>query len=252
MKTILPLALFLILTITGCDSVNETTGDLTGTTVGAKAPDEDSTTELLPEEPAEVCSVVETVYLSSNKVINGSFEEGHNLGNNKWNVFASLGAWQVDTTYNDAGIEVQNGQSIGGLAPSEGDAKIEFDAHARNGFTATDVEIFQEIDTDAASDYVLTFDYSPRIKNNVTTNKAEVYWDGQLVATLNAEVVGWQKYTLRLKGAGDMTRLSFKAYTDSDTVGGYLDNVVLNEIVEDEESADFSIEYRSCQSAVAE
>jgi hypothetical protein len=89
------------------------------------------------------------------------------------------------------------------------------------------------------------------VKNNNTTNKAEVYWDGQLVATLNATVVGWQKYTLRLKGAGDMTRLTFKAYIDSDTYGAYLDNVTLNEVLPDELGAELSIEYRACQSEVS-
>lgn len=185
-------------------------------------------------------------HLGANIVLNGSFEEGHNLGNNRWNVFEEVGAWKADLTYNDAGIEIQNGQSIGGLAPSDGDAKLEFDAHNRNGFTASDVEVYQEIDTDASVDYVLTFDYSPRVEGNTDTNKAEVYWDGNLIATLNAEVKGWQTYTIVVSGVGAATRLSFQGHIDNDTVGGYLDNVKLKPILEDEVGSTGTMVFTSC------
>jgi len=187
-----------------------------------------------------------TQYLGQNIIQNGSFEEGHNLGNNQWNVFDHVGAWYADTTYNDAGIEIQKGQNIGDLAPSDGDSKLEFDAHNKNGYSASDVEVYQVVDTDDAEDYILTFDYSPRIAGNEKTNAAEVYFDGNLVASLNSEVKGWQKYTLIVKGAGNATRLSFKGYIDNDTVGGYLDNIKLKKLMDNAEGATESIVAKSC------
>lgn len=248
MSKIYPILFVFILVTTGCKSKNQTTGDLTSLTNNSEVTDEDTrNVTLLP--PENNCTDLHTVYLGETLIENGSFEEGHNLGNNKWGVYESLGAWQVDRTYNDAGMEIQNGQTIGELAPYDGDAKLEFDAHGRNGFTASDVDVYQEIDTDAGSDYLISFYYSPRVSGNQTTNKAEVFWDGQLVATLNSEVKGWQKYTLVLSGAGADTRLSFKGYIDGDTVGGYLDNVSVQEVLAGEENAYQIIQYRSCESS---
>lgn len=187
-----------------------------------------------------------TQYLGANIIVNGSFEEGHNLGNNQWDVFDQVGAWYADTTYSDAGIEIQTGQTIGGLAPSDGNSKLEFDAHNKNGFSASDVEVYQTMDTDIADDYILTFDYSPRVQGDEQTNAAEVFWDGDLIATLNSEVKGWQKYTLIVKGAGNVTRLSFKGYVDNNTLGGYLDNVTLTKLLDSSEGSSTSIEVTTC------
>ena len=49
-----------------------------------------------------------------NLITNGSFEEGHGLGNKGWNVYASIPGWTAITEISDAPIEIQNG-NIGGL-----------------------------------------------------------------------------------------------------------------------------------------
>ena len=230
--------IILITLFVGCK--NETIGDISG----LNAPEEKS--ELAPIEEDTSNCIKTYEYLAEDSVVNGSFEEGHSLSNNSWGVFDSVGAWHADTTYIDAGIEIQRGQTIGGLAPSEGESKMEFDAHERNGFTASDVAVYQEIDTESESDYILTFDYSPRVRGNATTNGAEVFVDGQLVATLNAEVIGWQSYSIKVAGAGAATKIMFKGYVDDNSMGGYLDNVKLKKIVDTEEEAFETITHISC------
>ncbi len=202
-------------------------------------------TPILGDDETAACSDT-IVYLGSDLIVNGSFEEGHDLGNNQWGVFDQVGAWYADLTSSDAGIEIQTGQTIGGLAPSDGNSKLEFDAHNKNGFSASDVEVYQTLDTDAAEDYILSFDYSPRVQGNESTNAADVYWDGNLIASLNSEVKGWQTYTLVVRGAGAGTRLSFKGFVDGDTLGGYLDNVKVKQLKPDEEGASESVVVRSC------
>ncbi|OUR95871.1 hypothetical protein A9Q84_15340 [Halobacteriovorax marinus] len=247
MKTKSLVLCLLITLFVGCETRNETIGAVTETENSSDTTvvEPVEPTDPPAETPAQNCTTY-SAYLGADLILNGSFEEGHSLGNNRWGVFPSVGAWHADTTYNDAGIEIQTGQSIGGIAPSDGDSKLEFDAHARNGFTASDVAVYQDIDTDAAGDYILYFDYSPRVGGNTETNGAEVFFDGQLIATLNAEVVGWQTYALRVSGAGDATRVSFKGYIDNNTVGGYLDNVHLKKIVDNEEDANETVSYTSC------
>lgn len=186
------------------------------------------------------------IYLGSDLIVNGSFEEGHTLGDNQWGVFNQVGAWYADLSSSDAGIEIQTGQTIGGLAPSDGNSKLEFDAHNKNGFSASDVEVYQTLDTDSAEDYILSFDYSPRVQGNETTNAADVYWDGNLIASLNSEVKGWQTYTLVVRGGGVGTRLSFKGFVDGDTLGGFLDNVKVKQLKADAEGASESVVVRSC------
>lgn len=163
-------------------------------------------------------------------IINGSFEEGHNLGNNKWGLFESLPGWYANTLKRDAAIEVQNGMNIGGLTPSEGTAKIELDAHNKDGFTKSDVVVVQDIISNANETYILSFDYSARIANNKKTNKAHVFWNGKKVANLNSKQVGWKTYSIQVKSISNIQRLEFIGKQDSDTVGGYVDNVSLKRV----------------------
>ena len=76
------------------------------------------------------------------RLINGSFEDGHSLGNNQWNTFAVLPGWIAEESA-DAPIEIQNGDSIGGIAASHGSAKLELDSHHnRNGFSQSNTPHF--------------------------------------------------------------------------------------------------------------
>ncbi len=175
-----------------------------------------------------VCSEVEIL-------VNGSFELGHDLGNNKWGVFKTLEGWYAQTYDVDAPIEIQNGQNIGGLSPSDGDAKLELDSHNKSGFTASDAFVTQDVPTERGIIYSLSFDYAPRVNNNVETNRVEVYFNNQLVANINGIKREWKTYRINVVGMGDNDKLSFRAIADNDTLGGYIDNVSLTEVCPEEE-----------------
>jgi len=168
-------------------------------------------------------------------LINGSFELGHGLGNNQWGVFESIDGWYAQTYDVDAPIEIQNGQNIGGLAPSDGDSKLELDSHNRNGYSASDAFVTQDIPTERGIIYSLSFDYAPRVSNNVETNRVEVYFNNQLIANLNGINKQWRNYRINVVGMGDDDKLSFRAIADNDTLGGYIDNVSLTEVCPEEE-----------------
>lgn len=179
------------------------------------------------EEEAMVCQLD----LGDDVVINGSFEEGHNLGNNKWGVFQNLGSWTIDRDQRDAGIEVQNGQRIGGLAPAAGDAKVELDAHAKNGFSESDTHLYQELSVKENGTYLITFSYSPRAGAVGTSSGVTVIWDGQEIAELTASQVGWVEYKFVVSSTQDLAKIEFVAHEDNNTLGGYLDNVSIQEVL---------------------
>ncbi len=163
-------------------------------------------------------------------VVNGSFEEGHGLGNNKWGLFTNLPGWYANTLRRDAAIEVQSGMGIGGIAPSDGTAKVELDSHDKDGFTKSDVVLVQDIVDKADETYVLSFDYSARVASDRKTNKARVFWNGKKIANLNNNTVGWKSYSIQVKSISELQRLEFIGKHDADTVGGYIDNVSLKRI----------------------
>lgn len=110
---------------------------------------------------------------------------------------------------------------------SDGRRFIELDGHGRG---ATNSAIFQDVATDSAASFVLSFDFAPRPFNPGSSNGIEVIWDGQVIDTITADGgwgMDWQTFTYELEGAGDLTRLEFRAVGRNDGRGGFLDNVSL-------------------------
>lgn len=166
----------------------------------------------------------------SNLIVNGSFEDGHDLGENKWGLFDTLDGWEADLENINAGIEVQHGQSIGGIAPSDGNTKIELDAHAKNGYSKSNARVVQYVSTQSNKSYILKFDYSARINGNNTTNKAKVFWNGEKIKSVNSDQRGWTTYQLVVSGSDELSKLEFRGAGTEDSLGGYIDNVSLKEI----------------------
>ncbi len=149
-----------------------------------------------------------------NLVVNGGFEAPA-LGSGSWNVFGAIPGW---TTLRGCGIEVQN--RVAG-SPLEGAQHVEMDSHCPSAMA-------QDIPSQAGRSYLLSFGYSPR--PGVDDNRIRVYWDGRLVADLNANGVGlgdtrWQHVTLQLEATGASTRLMFEEAGRADSLGGYIDAV---------------------------
>ena len=169
-----------------------------------------------------VCESVELV-------TNGSFEDGHELGNNKWSVFSSLPGWFANLDEADAPLEIQNG-NIGGIAASDGSAKLDLDSHNRNGYSDSNAFISTEVVTNKDRVYQVSFDYSSRVNNNASTNRVAVYWNDKKIASLNNSKRGWERFTLTVLGDADLSTLSFQAQGKEDTLGGYIDNVSIIEV----------------------
>lgn len=165
-----------------------------------------------------------------NLIVNGSFEEGHGLGNRNWNTYGEgrIPGWNPDLDASNAPIEIQNG-NLGGIRAQDGTAKLELDSHARGSFTQSNAHVYQDVDTDPGQSYELTFHYAPRPRDGGSgSSDAEVWWNGEKVATLTDETPGWREITLNVKGGeADVTRLEFRAAGKENTLGGYIDNVSL-------------------------
>lgn len=194
-----------------------------GSFVEGDISDIDFSNESENDEDVTACS-------SEELIVNGSFELGHNLGDNKWDLFESLPGWYSNTLRRNAAIEVQNGFNIGGISPSDGSAKVELDAHNKGSFTKSDVIIVQDLVTEKNQIFTLTFDYSARVANNKKTNKAKVFWNGKKIARLNNNTVGWKSYSIQVSSISQIQRLEFMGVQDQDTVGGYIDNVSLKKV----------------------
>lgn len=165
-----------------------------------------------------------------NLIVNGSFEEGHGLGNRNWNTYGEgrIPGWNPDLEASNAPIEIQNGR-LGGIRAQDGTAKLELDSHARGPFTESNAHVYQDVDTNPGETYELSFHYAPRPRDGGSgSSDAEVWWNGEKVATLTDETRGWREITLNVKGGdGDTTRLEFRAVGKENTLGGYIDNVSL-------------------------
>ncbi|TQV70862.1 DUF5801 repeats-in-toxin domain-containing protein [Denitrobaculum tricleocarpae] len=165
-----------------------------------------------------------------NLIVNGSFEEGHGLGSRNWNTYGEgrIPGWNPDLDASNAPIEIQNG-NLGGIRAQDGTAKLELDSHARGSFSDSNAHVYQDVNTKPGETYELSFQYAPRPRDGGSgSSDAEVWWNGEKVATLTDETSGWREITLNVKGGeADITRLEFRAVGKENTLGGYIDNVSL-------------------------
>jgi hypothetical protein len=145
-------------------------------------------------------------------VTNGSFEDPAIGG--ALQIFASITGW--DSTN---GIEIQKGL-FGGA--SDGFQHVELDVVVNSAMNQT-------LTTVAGTDYVLTFDYSPRPDLPPTTNSIEVYWDGNLIDTVTGQGAGgianWNTQEYLVTATTESTNLEFVATGTSDSRGGLVDAV---------------------------
>ncbi|MYN01696.1 DUF642 domain-containing protein [Pseudoduganella sp. DS3] len=147
---------------------------------------------------------------------NGSFEN-NGVAANSWNIKYALDSWLVGAN----GAEVRN--NVAGAAQN-GSNYLELD-------TTGNSWISQSFDTSNGAEYKLSFYYAAREQTGAATNGIDVYWNGQLVKQLAqnnySNLTNWTKYDLSLFGAGNLSKLEFKAAGTSDSFGGSLDNVSL-------------------------
>ncbi|WP_120496658.1 DUF5801 repeats-in-toxin domain-containing protein [Kiloniella sp. EL199] len=156
-------------------------------------------------------------------IINGSFETNP-LNGNGWDTFDVIEGWGSGSGNQ---FEVQKG-NIGGIAPKEGNSKIELDGHNGPESNAT---LEQTVEgTNVGENYVLTFWYAPRPNDGQSDSSSfKVLWGDQEVIVKNSTNAneGWQKVTVVVSGTGEPTNLTFLGTGQENTLGAYIDGVSL-------------------------
>ncbi|TGE84250.1 hemolysin-type calcium-binding protein [Pseudoalteromonas sp. KS88] len=150
---------------------------------------------------------------SSNLVVNGSFEDTAQVSGT-WSLFNKVPGWQRS---DNAKFEIQT-TALNIVPSQDGTQYIELDSTAN-------YSVFQTLETQAQQNYEISFYYSARRDGDETTNKAKVYWDGELLDTLNASSRGWQKFTYTVKANSNSSELKFVGAGKSDSYGAFIDDV---------------------------
>jgi hypothetical protein len=154
---------------------------------------------------------------ATNLIQNGSFEESATF-NGKWALLTELNGWTL-TSEKAKHFEVQT-SALNIIQAYDGNQYLELDSTNNYG-------INQTIQTAPGGDYVISFYYSPRKNNRENTNKLELSWDGQKIATLESKVRGWQHYTYNVKATKSETQIQISGAGKSDSLGALIDNVKL-------------------------
>ncbi|HAT86524.1 MAG TPA: hypothetical protein DCS30_11620 [Rhizobiales bacterium] len=190
-------------------SVTVTTNDGNGGTF-----DQDFTINVSDVNEGPTIDVTDT---AGNLIVNGSFENQavssgshHQLSSN------AIDGWSS----NDS-IEVWN--DAYGQTASDGDNFVELDA-----FSTEQSSLQQTVQTEAGSVYDLTFDAAAR--TGIADNTIEVYWNGELVASVDPADEAWDSHSFKVVGTGGNDILEFREpASENNGAGAMLDNVALNE-----------------------
>ncbi|MCF2859466.1 DUF642 domain-containing protein [Pseudoalteromonas sp. SMS1] len=152
---------------------------------------------------------------ADNLITNGSFEQ--DVVNSKWKLLNAVTGWQSE----GARFEIQTSR-LGIINAPDGNQYIELDSTANHS-------VFQSVATEAGKTYEVSFYYSPRVTGHKQTNKVDVKWNGVTVLNLNATQRGWQSFTLSVEANSNSSEIRFTGTGTNDSLGGFIDNVVVTE-----------------------
>jgi predicted ribosomally synthesized peptide with SipW-like signal peptide len=186
-----------------------------------------------------------------NLVQNISFEEPVVTDPTNWDIYDSpVGGWIVEwrgdipasfegqPRPDPAHLEYHRG--VLGNA-YEGEQYVELDSDW-NGHTGSlnnepaSVTIHQDITTTAGANYKLRFAFAPRPDTPAADNHLEVKWDGAVVWDSGtvagaAGPINWQYIELNVSATGNSTELRFTDLGTANSLGTFLDDITLNEVV---------------------
>jgi len=128
------------------------------------------------------------------------------------------GVWRTDNSNG----EIEIGEENTYLSNGERDnTVIELERYSGDA-----ANLYTTISAKTGESYTIDFDYSPR-GGSLNDSVIEVYWNGELIETLDSTTIGFEHHSLELTVPTDGDyKLEFKA-TDSDSTGGLLDNILL-------------------------
>ncbi|WP_156937053.1 Ig-like domain-containing protein [Bradyrhizobium sp. WSM2254] len=154
-----------------------------------------------------------------NLLVNGSFESSAlaPLQAGRWGAFDAIPGWHA---ISGGTIELWN--NLNGVKASDGGNYGELDyAGARDG-------LYQDVETVAGQQYVLSFDARSRPGFTSSTCSIEVLWNGSVLGVVPPDST-WQNYDFTVTGTGGQDRVTFREVTSqgSDGLGALYDNVSL-------------------------
>lgn len=155
---------------------------------------------------------------AGNILVNGSFETPA-LASGTWTTADSMPGW---TSANGAKLE-WGWASVYGVTGQTGNQVMELDSYSN-------VEVYQETLTPGA--YVLSFLYARRadVAANSDTDKFEVRWNGNLVASFDPGSTAMTLYSTTVFAAAPPIRLTFLGTGPSNSYGAIIDDVQLNSV----------------------
>jgi hypothetical protein len=134
-------------------------------------------------------------------------------------IFGSVPGWTEDLPRH-CGLEIQN--HVAG-SPFVGKQFTELDSTCSTG-------IHQDLTTVRGERYRLTFEFSPRPGTGPADNILQIWWNGRLIDTEQADGIGlrdtaWRRFSFTVRATGSTTRLAFSDAGVSNGLGTYLDAV---------------------------
>ena len=148
-------------------------------------------------------------------LVDGSFEQA-DVGHNTWGHQAVVGGWHSDTE-----VEVW-GRDFYGVKATDGVkvAELDYDHGLSN--------MYQEVATVSGQSYTFTFDYAQRSDAPAAGNTVQVFWNGELVGSVDPASTDWSHASFQVVGTGGSDRIEFREEAgDNDSLGGLIDNASL-------------------------
>lgn len=157
---------------------------------------------------------------NANMIVNGSFETP-DISTGSWSIFPSIPSWI--TTFG-GGIEIQDHVAA---SPLDGNQHVELDRWNNSGMS-------QQITTIGGQSYLLSFAYSPRPGVFISSNGIEVFFNSILLDSISVNGIGlpdtiWAIFNYPVTATSALSLLEFRATGQSDSYGGYIDNVQFNQ-----------------------
>ncbi len=152
-----------------------------------------------------------------NRIANGSFEDIDGMIAAGWGFYHADGSLAGWLNLDDLRLEVHH-DGYHGVDATDGDYMLDLDASPGN------ISMGQVLnDAVDGQIYTLSFDAAdPRMNNGV-----DVYWGGEIIASVNPEGTTMQTYSFEIEGgAGDGSNLlMIQGSGPEDNVGAYIDSV---------------------------